>query len=59
MRRKGHPSFPRADDLLLLFLAQDIAHAEGVNKRSRRSQSPGLYYGRFSADPVWPDLGDP
>jgi hypothetical protein len=28
-------------------------------KGSSRSQCPEPSYGRFSADPTWPDLGDP
>jgi hypothetical protein len=45
--------------LLFLVVAHDIAHAEGAYKRSFGRQCPGLSYGRFSADPIWPDLGDP
>jgi hypothetical protein len=52
-------SFPQCYDLLFFLFAQDIAHAERAYKGSSRSQCPGPYYGRFSADPTWPDLGDP
>ena len=34
-------------DLLLLFLAQDIGHADGRLIASRQSQRPGVLYGRF------------
>jgi hypothetical protein len=47
-----------ASNLLFLFFAQDVAHAEGAYKGSPRSQRPGLCYGRFSGDLTWPDLGD-
>ena len=50
---------PQCDNLLFRFLAQDIAHTEGAYKGSSRSQCPGLMVGRFSGDPLWPDLGDP
>jgi len=59
MRRKGHPSFPRAMTCCFFSSLKNIAHAEGAYKGSSRSQCPGPYYGRFSADPTWPDLGDP
>jgi|SRR5580704_4273865 hypothetical protein len=58
MRRNGHPSLPSAMTCCFFF-AQDIAHAEGAYKGSSRNQCLGPYYGRFSADPTWPDLGDP
>jgi len=45
--------------LLFLVGAQDIAHAERAYKGSLGRQCPGLSYGRFSADPIWPVLGDP
>jgi hypothetical protein len=33
----------RCYDLLFLLFAQDVAHADGAHKTSRRSQRPGLY----------------
>jgi site-specific recombinase XerD len=43
--------------LLFLFFAQDVAHAEGAYKGSS-STSRAFANGRFSADLIWPDLGD-
>ena len=34
---------PQCDDLLFLFFAQDIAHADGGYRPSRQSQCPGFY----------------
>jgi hypothetical protein len=38
---------PQCDDLLFLFFAQDIAHAEGAYRGSDRSQCPGLSLAGF------------
>ena len=40
---QGPSEPPQCDDLLFLLFAQDIAHADGAYKASRRSQCPGLY----------------
>jgi hypothetical protein len=61
MRRKVHPSFPSAMAMTCCFFSslktllmpkEPIRAPLGVNV-------PGPYYGRSSADPTWPDLGDP
>ena len=40
---QGPSELPQRDDLLFLFFAQDIAHADGGYRPSRQSQCPGFY----------------
>ena len=49
---------PQRDDLVFLFLVQDVAHIDGAYPPSINVLSQFLI-GRFSGDLVWPVLGDP